>query len=190
MRKAHSIPTIQDQNRRLSPIPGRISGTYYPAFRLAGSNGTCTINVLYAYPFYIGTVPARFDALVFDSLGTASSKFRIGMYTDNAGRPANLIVDSGQIDSSGSGKNVYSYSYTGDGTVWLVGVGQSVNPSVARVGAYGDERIGSGDPYATAFCGMAYSQTGITGAMPAVWGSTYTIVSAANSSPSLWLRAK
>lgn len=176
--------------RRLCPIPGRISQRYYSAFRLAGSNGTCTINVLYAYPFYIGPVPDAFDALVFDSLGTASSKFRIGLYTDNCGRPDKLMVDSGQIDSSGSGKNVYSYSFTSKGTVWVVGVGQSVTPSVARVGAYVDERIGTSDPYSVAFGGMCYSQTGISGALPASWGSTYTIVSAANTSPAMWLRAK
>ncbi len=189
MRHARAIPPLNNA-RRLAPITGRISGTYYEAFRLAGTSGTCTINKLFAFPFYIGPYQDRFDALVFDSLGTASSKFRIGLYSDYWGRPDRLIVDSGQIDSSGSGKNVYSYAFTGDGTVWVVGVGQSVTPSVARVGAYVDERIGSSDPYSVAFGGMCYSQTGITGALPATWGSTYTIVSAANSSPSLWLRSK
>lgn len=179
-----------ERTRRLSPIPGRISGTYYPAFRLSGTNGTCTINTLFAFPFYIGPYLDTFDALVFDSLGTASSKFRIGMYSDYWGRPDRLIVDSGQIDASGSGKNVFANYYRGDGTVWLVGVGQSVTPSVARVGAYVDERIGTSDTYSVAFGGMCYSQTGISGALPSNWGSTYTIISAANSAPSLWLRAK
>lgn len=179
-----------DRTRRLSPIPGRISQLYYSAFRLAGSNGTCTLNTLYAFPFYIGSVLDAFDALVFDSLGTASSKFRIGLYSDYWGRPDKLIYDSGQIDSSGSGKNVVANYFRGDGHVWVVGCPQSVNPSVARVGAYVDERIGTSDTYSVAFGGMCYSQTGITGALPSSWGSTYTIISAANSSPAMWLRAK
>lgn len=175
--------------RRLSPIPGRLSQRYFGTASTQGNNGTVTVGTLYAMPFYIGHV-MEFDQIAFCALGTASALFRMGIYTDNNGTPSKLLVDSGQVACDAAGLKTYTYALQGEGWVWLAGVGQSVAPSVSRAARFFHPLIGTPDPYGTAFGGMAYSQTGITGALPASWGSTYTIAGVQDTVPIIWLRRK
>jgi hypothetical protein len=168
-------------------VTGRISGLYYyPMTMFAQSNGTITVGTLYAVPFYIG-YPQSFDRIAVGTLGTASSFVRLGIYTDNAGRPDQLLFDSGQLSCAVAGVVEYTINNTLSGIVWVCAVGQSIAPSVQRcnTSAWGPH-IGTTSMYSVGG-GQAYSQTGITGVLPSSWGTTYTS-SAGTAIPVITLR--
>ena len=169
-------------------VSGRIAGRYYYGpFSQAGSLGAITVAKLYAQPYYIGS-SASFDRIAVAVTGVASSFVRLGMYTDNSGKPDTLVFDSGQIDTSTLGIKEYTISQTRSGWVWVAAVAQTNSANFVRLAALINPMIGTTSPYAE-WPGMAYSQTGVTGAMPSSWGSTYTNERTANTVPAVSLRA-
>jgi len=171
-------------------LPGRISGNRYCGIPMGtNSNGTITLNTLYAVPFYVGAAQA-FDGIAVASLGVASAFTRLGIYQDGGGKPGALVVDAGQVDCATAGEKVASISVTLRGLVWVAAVGQGVAPSVTRMTTVlYVPQVGSTSIYSVGPGGIAYSQTGITGGLPDPWGSTYTPVGASATVPQIVLRA-
>lgn len=175
-----------------SPLHRRSGLRYFVGGSAAipGTNGTIPVGTLYASCIEIGPRPMRFKGIAFTNLGVASSFIRLGLYQDAEWGIGDCIMDSGQIDTAAFGEKFYPYPFEAVDYIWVAGVGQSVAPSVTRMGLCYNKKIGSSDVYSVAFGGMAYSQTGVTGALPRTWGNTaaaYTIVSAANVAPFLHL---
>lgn len=178
--------------QRATPlITGRISSRWMLAGcpgQPTGTSGTITLDRLYAIPLYIGESQA-FDRIGVNGLGTASSKMRIGIYSDNNCRPGTLLVDSGQLDTSISGAVDYTISQTISGLVWVAAVTQSVAASTSRLGAaVANPFIGSTDHYSVSFAAIALSQNSISSGMPSSWGSTYNVEATANTVPQVFLR--
>ena len=172
---------------------GRISGQYYYGCTIIpGSNGSmATLNKLYAVPFYVGD-SCRFDQIaVANVTGVATAVLRVGLYTDNNNRPDRLILDAGTIDiSTGTGVKTVSIDIRLQGKAWLCHVPQTALPSsIVRVGAIVDPTISTASPYSS-WSGMAYSQTGINGALPASWGSTYTNEATGSTFAAVSMRVK
>lgn len=169
-------------------IPGRISGRRYLGGVAAFvSTGTVTLNQLIAQPFYIGA-PTAWDGIVIACLGDSSAFARLGLYRDDGGKPGALIVDAGQVDCSAGGEKVASIAVTLGGIVWVAYVAQGVTPRVTRCDDTFHPLVGVASAYSTAGA-LAYSQTGISGALPDPWGATYTELGAtAGSVPLVYLR--
>lgn len=185
-------PTSSQTAQGLRVIPSaRISGKRYPAGtgQGFGTNGTCTLNKLFAVPFWVGPT-CSFDRICLNALNTASSLMRVGIYADGGGRPGVLIVDAGQINTAVNGMVTATIALTLSGLVWVAAVPQSVTGSVTRLSAPNANQImGTADTFSSGFNSGAYSQAGITGALPDPWGSTYTDEVSTNTVPALWLRA-
>ncbi len=157
-------------------VTGRVSGLhYYGDFMSGTSNGTITLDKLFAIPFNAGLL-GTFDLLTIGSVGAPSSFIRLGVYSDNNGRPDVLLAGSAQISTAGSGTATFALSpnIVASGYIWIAAVGQGVSPSIQRNNStVFNPMIGTTSMYAVGG-GQAYSQTGISGAMPASWGSVYT----------------
>lgn len=151
-----------------------------------GNIGTFSISNgrMYCVPLDLA-VSATVDQIIVkvSTAGTTTtSVMRVGMYTDNAGYPGSLIIDSGV--SPGGATGLFLTDTTGTKTValsssitlpagrtWLAAVGQgapAANPVMISTSFSGI--VSGGDP------GAAYSsyfQDSVTGALP----STFTLVS-------------
>lgn len=163
-------------------------GLRYPAGQWSGtSNGVPTLDLLYAVPMLIGA-PQRFSRMVFATVGTASSFWRLGIYADDGFcKPGSLIIDCGRVDTASGGEKTADVNKTLSGLVWLAAVTQSVAGSISRMGTtIVSPFIGSSSVYSNG-AGSAYSLAGVSGALPNPWGTSYTLVSANNTIPQLFL---
>lgn len=183
MRKSRFRPT------RPEYPTGRLSARFsLGMFGVVGSAGSITLSELYATPFLVGA-PCRFDRIAVPTLSVASSLIRLGIYTDNRGKPDKLLLDAGQVSCASATTQTITIDITLRDVVWLAGVGQSVAPSPLRHGYAPNPYVGCNSPYSTGGA-MGYSQSSITGALPTTWGSTYTERASANVIPFIYLRAK
>lgn len=125
-------------------------------------------------------------------VGEAGSKLRLGIYADNGtGYPGALVVDAGQIAGDVVATAELTVALTLDpGLYWIGGAVQSVvttQPTV-RVSSNWTPPIllRSGSIPSGGALLSGYSQTGVTGALPANFTTT---VSGAGSIPRVFVRA-
>lgn len=172
-------------------VPERRTGLPFPAGPWgiqAGTNGTITLDKLFAIPFYVGQSQS-FDRISVNALGTASSFMRLGVYADDNGQPGALTADYGQVATSSSGAVTITISLTASGLIWIAAVGQGVAPSTTRLGtAVVNPWVPPSNHYSVSFTATAYSQSSVSGSLPSPWGSTFNIEQAANTIPMVWLR--
>jgi hypothetical protein len=183
-----NISTLQTQ------ILGRffhkfVTGFYYsvPQVRGSVSNQVATLNQMYLMPFFVSET-TTFDRIgITVSSGIASNTARLGIYADDGhGRPTGAaLLDAGTVDTSAAAsvEATISYQLT-PGLYWVAmatqggasgaTVAQCVTPSL---------QVGAGS-LANGITGRsAYSQTGVTGALP-----TYSASGAVAFAPVVALR--
>ena len=151
------------------------SGKYYvgsPGYHV-GANGALTLNNLIATPFVVGA-PQSFSGLCIASLGTAGAFARLGIYTDNGGKPDVLLWDSGAVSISVAKATDFAFGSATvySGIIWLCYVAQTVPGSVTKYGSGATSAFVNTIPYSQGAT-MGLSQPSITGPLPASWGSTY-----------------
>lgn len=170
---------------------GRVnSGAWFTgAWTIPGGNGALVVNTLYAMPFLVGPSTA------FDRIGcvatasVASSVVRLGVYLDAGGKPGALDADFGTVNTSGFGTKTLTIAKTYSGLVWVAAVAQGAAAQTTRLGMLSVPFIGNTDDlYASGATAVAYSLTGVSGALPGSWGAL-TRVNAANVAPYVHLRA-
>jgi hypothetical protein len=104
------------------------SGQYYLSMVGSGlTNQGMTLNRLYAMPFFVGR------ACVLDRLaqrvtvaGASSNTIRLGLYSDDNGKPGALLVDAGTADATTTGVKALTVSVAiAQGLYWLATVAQT-----------------------------------------------------------------
>lgn len=157
----------------------RAGGYYYPLTSglWSNTNGALTLNQLVAIKVPIGALQS-FTSIIMAGSGTASSFGRCGLYYDNNGLPDGLVPnsDSGSISMAAAGVLDFPFASTitiGD-YIWVSYVPQSVSCSVNKFNAIQGSNIYvfTSSPYSVG-ASMGYGRTGVTGALPSSWGSTY-----------------
>jgi hypothetical protein len=174
-------------NINLGEIPRKSGLYYYPTGSTGVSFGTITLNRLFAQRFDVGTVGQTFDRIGIGCLASAGSFLRLGVYSDTNGFPDALITDFGQLNTAVAGANLLTISQSLSGVVWIVGVGQSVAPSVSRRNLFEDSSIAGGDPYSQG-ASIGYYIDSITGGLPSSWGSNVNYIYQAYVAPKIILR--
>jgi len=125
-----------------------------------------TLNELRACPLPVG------KAVTLDRIGlevttaVATAVVRLGIYADDGnGYPGALVLDAGTIDASTTGfKEIVINQALAAGLYWLVGVAQTAAPTVrATSGAVPGLSVATSQ---STLAG-AYTQAGVTGALPA-----------------------
>jgi len=163
---------------------------YTPLGVVTTSASTFTASTAYALPFYVPTtISATSLGFYINTLNGASGGVRVGIYSNSStdDYPNALVRDGGLIptDTVGgaTGNNILSItstSLTAGNLYWLVAVRQGVsNPSIAGVSStttYGQQVIPAGTTAVWALGNaIAYSMTGVSGALPATWSATKTL---------------
>ena len=131
-------------------------------------------NTLYATPFYNepGNTIVGIGVL---ATATVSATWRIGVYSDNGmGVPDTLIWDSG-VELPGTATAFVSVpcSIAEDGWIWLAVASHGANGALFITGNAAYAGVGGTQNIATGRSN-GYSQTGITGVLPGIWGATLT----------------
>jgi len=171
---------------------------YAPIGLVNEGNSVATSNsTAWAVPFY---VPATITAtsLVVDIMSVAgtSSVIRLGIYNNSAtdDYPNALVVDAGTVPASTTlgttGKNIVSISQSlTAGLYWLVSAKQGVGfPGLKGYTSTQQSMVQSvlptGISSSSSFGAVAWTASGITGALPATWTATKTLAIAA---PAVWI---
>jgi hypothetical protein len=163
-------------------------GTRYYTYPIGNTTNTApTQDTLYAMPFYAPEGTAYDEIAVVCASGGASSNVRLGIYEDDNGKPGALLLDAGQVATTTGGTKSIAITQTLSGWYWLACAQQGGTPPSLTHSNFlmAADLIGVTAPFSAAFAG-AYSQTGVSGALPSPWGSTLTAVA---RSPLLYLRA-
>lgn len=167
-----------------------VAGLFYlagPDGTPTGSNGTLTLDRLFAIPF---NLTGRWDRIDMNQLGTASSYARLGIFSDGGNRPNELLWDFGQMTMSASGVASIPINFENTERIWIAAVGQGVAPSTSRLGAPPVNRnVPTTDHYSLGFAGGAYYLDSVSGSLPKRWGSTMNTMISANAIPMVWLRS-
>ena len=154
-----------------------IVGQYYSIVGSGPGVGTVLVlNRLYAMPIYI---PAAYsiDAIAMVVMGAVTSASgRVGLYSDNGGRPGTLLVSSvGGHNWAGAGQGTYTIGplALGPGWYWAALVGQTAAPNVLTYGASnsGLASIGNFNASTNPSPVAAVAVDSITGALPGSWGT-------------------
>lgn len=149
-----------------------------------GSGVSPVNNTAYAMPFYVAsTKTALYLALNITLLAGTSGGIRVGIYANSATEdyPAARVVDAGLIPTdtvagtTGINLAIISQSLA-PGLYWLVACRQAASaPTVygytTTTGA-SSEALPTGTISSSSFGAVAWTQTGITGALPATWTTT------------------
>jgi hypothetical protein len=158
-----------------SSAMGWIAGLYYSTIGVAPSTMVLTLNRAYATPIYI---PGAYsiDALamvVAGAVGSASG--RVGLYTDNGGRPGTLVATTvGGHNWSGAGFGEYSITPValGPGWYWAVLVGQTAAPNVTVFTQVAASFAAVGTPSGSSISmPLGFGLDGVSGAFPPTWGT-------------------
>jgi hypothetical protein len=116
--------------------------------------------------------------------GESGSVFRLGIYADSDGYPGALLVDGGTItaDTTSTREVTISSITLTRGLYWIGGAAQSApttQPTMRCMSNYSPPiplRLGSTLPGSTG-ASQGYSQTGVTGALPANFPAAAAIAS-------------
>lgn len=102
---------------------------------------------------------------LFVTSGAASSFLRFGLWEDDAGRPGALIVDTGQVDSSGTGDVTATIAEVVSGRTWAGYVAQGGTPTVYALAGQGPAFP---QPVLTSVGNVGYGSyvSGVSGALP------------------------
>lgn len=151
---------------------------FYPCSCSSVTNNQAdTLNVLFAVPFWAPTSTAYDRIMVTVGGAVANATGRIGIYNDAGGKPGTLLVDAGSFGAAAlaaTGDKTVTINQTLSGLYWLAFVGQTAAPNLVHATANGGFiNLGTTSGFSTAAV-AAYSQTGVSGALPSPWGSTFT----------------
>jgi hypothetical protein len=103
------------------------------------------------------------------SSAVASSTIRLGIYGDSNGSPGSLLVEAGAIDSSTTGFKELTISQTlAPGRYWIAAVAQGGTPTVDIITGMSPY---VGKPSGASGHTTAYHITGVSGALPASFGT-------------------
>lgn len=100
-----------------------ISGRYYSGVPseagVVASTASGLANRFTCFRFFVPSTTTYTSATIFVLTAAASSNARFGIYTDNAGAPASLIIDYGAVSTATTGaKEVVSSVTLGRGMYW------------------------------------------------------------------------
>lgn len=170
---------------------GFISTKYYTSDGMRSNGGGPNQSVMAAFPFAVGSSARSFDRIgLYVWVGAVGGTFRLGIYSDNAGKPDALLLDAGTVPATTGGEQVLTISQSLSGVVWLAAVPQGAAvTALTFVGGGASQPTSSrvGTTSITSNTGPSgYTRTGVSGALPSTWGSTYTDASPV---PIVWLRA-
>ena len=77
-----------------------VSGAHYLALHMGIAGGAAlTASQLYAYPFRVRRAITLVGLSVWTNSSAASSKVRVGIYTDSGGKPSARLCDSGDLST-------------------------------------------------------------------------------------------
>lgn len=174
-----------------SPFGPRVlkAGYFYGPIGLVtqGSAVTFTADRLYATPFYCSTsITAIRLAINVGALNGASGGVRVGIYSNSTtdDYPNARLADAGVIPTDtvlgNVGPNIATISVAlTPGLYWLVAVRQGVsNPNLygfSITNGVLSEVIPTGTISSTSYGAVAWSQAGVTGALPATFTTTKTL---------------
>jgi len=165
------------------------TGYFYAPIGLVtqGSGTTFTADLAHAVPFYCPqTITAIYLSINVTSLNRASGGVRVGIYSNSTtdDYPNARLADGGVIGtdtvggSTGPNLAIISVSLT-PGLYWLVGVRQGVsNPglySYTTTNGVMSEVIPTGILSSSSYGAVAWTQSGVSGALPATWTTTKTL---------------
>lgn len=90
--------------------PGYKSGAFYTPWTSAqiGAAATVTANQIYALPLYLGVGCTLDTVRIRVGASIALSSAEMGLYTNNAGIPDQLIADLGNVSTASTGERVLS----------------------------------------------------------------------------------
>lgn len=99
-------------------LPTMQSGQSYGSQgRVTAGGGTATANRLYAYPFH---VPANLTTASLKGTTSATGNMRVGIYSDNAGLPGALVIESASTACASPTTTVtLSQALTGPALYWI-----------------------------------------------------------------------
>lgn len=163
------------------------SGLWYATPQ--GSVGTATFGVgdLRCTPFPVDDASITLDdmGVQVTSAGGAGSVCRVGVYQDDGtGYPGDLLFDAGTIDTTSTGTRTVAANGAGAisevvtrGLYWLACVAQTSAPAQWMVRSHDGgggllAPVGAADVADIASGRTAWSQTGVSGALPATFTAT------------------
>lgn len=159
-----------------SIVPATVTGSTLP------SN-----NVLYATPFYVSTaITATSLAIYINTLAGASGSYLFAIYSNSAtdDYPNAKLAESGTDTSTSFGATGYNAGVISvaltPGLYWLAAVRQAATaPNIQCLSATisGDTPMPFSTTAGANVGGIAWSQSGVSGALPATFTATKTITS-------------
>lgn len=173
------------------------SGYIYAPIGLLNEGGAVATSALaWAVPFYVpATTTAIYLFIDVMTLAGASSTVRLGIYSNSStdDYPNARIVDAGTVltdtVNGSTGKNLVSISTSlTAGLYWLVAAKQGTGFPTLRgytaTQSMGQSVMPTGILSSSSYGAVAWTATGITGALPATWTATKTLAVAA---PAVWI---
>ena len=160
-----------------------------------GAVGTAN-STAWAVPFYVPATTTAVSLLIdVMLLAGTSSNMRLGIYNNSAtdDYPNALVIDAGIIltdtVSGSTGKNIITISVSlTAGLYWLVSAKQGTGlPNIRGytvTGATVQEVVPTGIISSSSFGAVAWTATGVSGALPATWTATKTL---AIQAPAVWI---
>lgn len=173
--------TIVRQPIGVDTLPRLAAGNYM--FATSPSGGSTSNahgnNVLRLMPWWVPR-PLEIDRIGAEitAAGEAGSKMRLGIYADNGNAyPGALLLDAGQIAADSATVQELTCALTlSSGLYWIGGAvqGAPTTPPTVRINStwYPPVPIAVGGMPAANSTAVGYSQTGVTGALPATFTST------------------
>jgi hypothetical protein len=176
--------TIVQLRTDLDVAPAVAAGQYHylTSTAAAGTSGSLGNGTLRLAPRVI-TRTTSWDRLGADigTAGEAGSKLRLGVYADTgAGLPGALVLDAGQINGDSATVQELTVALTLAPGIWWFGAAvqsaPTTQPSVRTASNWSPPipiRTGSSLPVAAGTV-IGYSETGVTGALPANFNASPT----------------
>lgn len=150
------------------------TGYYYDPFPVGNTgNNAQSANTLYFYPVRIERAITLTSLSVSIGTGTASTNFRLGIYSDVDGLPSALVSDAGAVSSATSGvKTISGLSVSlSAGIYWFAVLASSSSPTIRSYTNNSEILAPQSSPFA-AGGSSRYPSIGLTyGALPSTFPS-------------------
>lgn len=170
------MPYITRYGRGGVELPGRgfVTGAYYaPAMTSTDATMSLTLNTEYAARFDVGETHTFVEIGLEVTTGAASAVVRLGIRANDSATgcyPGALILDAGTISAVGTGyQGVVISQALAPGRYWVTAALQTASGVSVR-GRSLDPFIGQTVTSSASVGG--YTQTGVSGALPATWSAT------------------
>jgi len=195
--RANVVTEAGDNNQRVfGTLLNNISGTWIAPSTVISTSGSLGIGTLRVIPMYVESGLTTTDfAVDITNGGDSGSTVRCGIYRDNGkGYPGSLLVELGSLAGDAIATPTASKTqYIPPGMYYIGGVVQNVTTTQPTVrtattsGTQGSIATTAATALQTAQNGVAFAQTGVTGALPATFSSS---VSLAGGAPRVALKVQ